>query len=71
MKTELPGKMTIAVNACARCEGAHGSLEFRKLRRPVVLDFRPLSQAVPEYGWWASCPSTGEPVLMMAMGEEA
>lgn len=41
---------------CARCHGpGHHGLDFVRLRRPVEED-----------GWthWATCPNTGEPILL-------
>lgn len=39
---------------CARCGGTHAQIEMR-----------PFSQNPPDgYGWWAICPTNGEPILV-------
>lgn len=43
----------VTVTGCARCGGHHPKLLFHTFRR--------LSAG---YTWWASCPATGEPLLL-------
>ena len=53
-KTSLTTK--VAVKRCARCGGDHPALTFKRLQRPAK-----------DFGWWARCPETGEPVLMQIL----
>lgn len=46
--------MKINVKRCQRCGKDHPELEFK-----------PLSNPVDDWKWWATCPNTGEPVLAM------
>jgi len=43
---------------CARCHGNHDEMHFEMLTYPVEL------AKEPDLTHWASCPTTGEPVLM-------
>lgn len=47
------------VIACARCGGDHRSVEFRRLARA----FAPPEAAPIVWGFWAPCPSNGDPIL--------
>lgn len=48
--------VTTDVRWCARCGGDHPNLTFERLDRHVDGD--------PPMTHWASCPATGEPILM-------
>lgn len=52
-RKNVADRMKVTVRDCARCGKLHTMLEFQRLRRPAR-----------DYGWWAPCPTTGEPVLM-------
>ena len=43
---------------CARCGHDHANLLFRKFEYPIV-DCNDLT-----WDWWATCPQTGDPILM-------
>lgn len=45
-------RFTIDVDGCARCGGEH-RVEFREFARPAG-----------QYTHWASCPETGDPILL-------
>jgi hypothetical protein len=64
MKIGLPSKITVELIGCARCHGeGHERLEFRKLGYPVVAGDL-------ELNYWATCPTTGEPLLWASPQEE-
>lgn len=45
------------ITGCARCHGdGHKGLVFERLLHPVEVD--------PPLTHWATCPTTGEPILM-------
>jgi hypothetical protein len=46
---------TIAVKHCARCGRDHKSVTFRRFRNSTPLG---------GFSSWASCPRTGEPILL-------
>lgn len=50
-------KIVVAVKKCARCEKDHEPMCFLPFKRPV----QPPNQNVTH---WASCPTTGEPILL-------
>lgn len=51
---------TIDLTGCARCGGAgHEGLVFERLDRPMVA-----ATDGTTWAWWASCPTTGQPILM-------
>ena len=54
----IDSKLKLLVNNCARCGGDH-HVEFRKF-----------SQACENWTHWASCPETGEPILMQFEEDE-
>jgi len=41
------------IGGCARCGEAHDRLKFQKLIRPIK-----------ENTHWATCPTTGEPIVL-------
>lgn len=44
---------------CPRCGLDHVELLHRKLQRPMApVDLTPMV-----WGWWATCPVTGEPIM--------
>lgn len=45
---------TLQIDRCARCLGAHAGL--------VV---RPLTNPTDEWTEWTTCPTTGEPILIL------
>lgn len=48
------------VEACPRCGQDHEDLETERLDNP------------PEwFGWWSTCPTTGQPVLTEVLAEDA
>lgn len=53
-----------SVNGCARCGGDHpeGTLEYRAFRQPVP-------DVDGDFTHWASCPTTGDPILLRRMDE--
>lgn len=51
---------TTNIRNCARCDGDHDQLVFKKLSRP----FAPREAAPIEWTHWAPCPTNGEPILM-------
>lgn len=54
--------VTIDMQGCARCDGdGHPQVEFKAFRQPVEIGTEKLTH-------WATCPTTGEPILM-AYGE--
>jgi hypothetical protein len=57
----MPDSYTTSIKGCARCHGdGHEDLTFEPLTHPMPLpgDFPPLTH-------WATCPTTGEPILSM------
>lgn len=52
----LPARFVLDVEACARCGGAHPSVAFDPLTRPMLV-------AGAELTHWAACPAGGEPIL--------
>lgn len=61
-----------SITACARCGQDHAEITFKQLQKPIQLfeDTRVRNAAFfrnPSalmYTHWASCPTTGEPILM-------
>jgi hypothetical protein len=50
--------MLVDVKNCSRCKGEHIDLEFEKLDHSTeVPGFVPIE-------WWASCPTTSQPIWM-------
>ncbi len=43
---------------CPRCGAEHGSIS------PVHAFYRPVEDEFITWGWWAPCPTTGDPVLI-------
>lgn len=60
----MNGPVYADISACARCNGAHSNLEFRPLRIPVKV---PVANDTLWRTHWASCPETGEPVVIRAV----
>ncbi|HEV8360906.1 MAG TPA: hypothetical protein VGR28_10670 [Candidatus Thermoplasmatota archaeon] len=54
---ERAGPSTMNVDNCARCGEHHDGLEIKAFLRPV-------RDADGEYPFWASCPATGDPILV-------
>ena len=52
--------MKVSIKCCARCEQDHDDLEFTELSKPI-----------DEWTFWAKCPTTGEPILLLIETEEA
>jgi hypothetical protein len=46
------------IRNCARCDGKHAALLFHKMQR----SFQVIGS---EWQWWATCPTTGDPILLM------
>lgn len=46
------------LKSCARCGGNHDSLEFKEFKIPIK------DSDKETWTHWATCPSTGDPVLM-------
>jgi hypothetical protein len=54
VRKSISDRIDVDVKHCARCGAkVHPGVKFQKLRRPAK-----------EFNWWASCPKTGEPILM-------
>lgn len=51
---------------CARCDGNHEHLAARAMARP----FAPAEAGGLVWTHWASCPTNGDPVLVMATANE-
>lgn len=49
----------VDTDPCPRCGFVHVALEARRFNRPVV------SSAEIRYNYWARCPGTDEPILMV------
>lgn len=47
-----------SVKHCARCGQDHDDLHYKKFVNPIYDDDG------TEWGWWATCPTTGDPILM-------
>jgi len=59
MKAEMqekPHTINVDVSKCARCQGDHFGLIFTKL-----------TNAADEYAYWASCPTSSQPILLRLM----
>jgi len=53
-----PSAMTLDVRRCARCHGDHPGLVFSLLRNPPQ-----------EFGYYATCPTSGQPILLAVTHE--
>jgi hypothetical protein len=49
---------------CARCDGEHGPMLFKLLGVPMS------RKGVVTHTHWASCPTTGEPILMIQEADD-
>lgn len=49
---------TIGIRHCARCNGDHPRITFHPFKQSIT------DKAATEWTHWASCPETGEPILM-------
>jgi hypothetical protein len=50
---------SVDMNGCARCEeGPHPGVIFERLDHPVE------DADGTAWDWWATCPTTGQPILM-------
>lgn len=54
----LETMLVCQVQACPRCGGIHDRLVFQKFRRP------PAPPVAADH--WATCPDTGDPVMLRA-----
>jgi hypothetical protein len=55
--------MLAHIKNCARCGHDHPGLLFRQLKR--------VGQALgSEWSHWASCPETGEPIMLAVVDDE-
>ncbi len=45
------------ISGCARCGGEHSDY-------PTHAFFRPVEDEFITWGWWFTCPTTGDPVLI-------
>lgn len=76
MAVETPTPRETDVRGCARCEGDHDGLEFQPLGRPIeieganVLNGSSLLNRTLVLSHWATCPTTGEPILLTFIGED-
>jgi hypothetical protein len=52
-----PEKFETTIRGCSRCNGKHKSLEFWRLGQAIEIRGE-------RFDYWASCPETGEPVLL-------
>lgn len=53
----------VSMRNCSRCGGEHHGLEFVRMARP----FAPLEAAPLEWTHFASCPTNGDPILMVVV----
>lgn len=53
------------VTDCARCGEDHHELAARPLTRPHA----PPEASPLAWNYWATCPTNGEPILMIVTGE--
>lgn len=51
-------KLVNTVRLCARCGETHEKLEFDELTNPMFSDLG------ERWGWWAPCPTNGQPILL-------
>jgi hypothetical protein len=50
---------------CARCGQDHEAVEWHKFQRPIEDDDGTV------WGYWATCPTTGDPILGRLLPEES
>lgn len=56
---------TMDMQGCARCHGdGHPGIEFRKFNEPCEIPGLGIGAT-----HWATCPTTGEPILFLALPE--
>lgn len=48
-------------------EATAGEMRCQRCGEDHVLTFRQLVPPIDDYGWWAPCPTTGEPILLRAV----
>lgn len=53
----IKDKIIVPVKCCARCEKDHEPMCFLPFKRPAQPPFEKLTH-------WASCPTTGEPIML-------
>ncbi len=53
----------LGVQHCARCGADHRALEYVRFEQPIEDDDGTV------WAWWATCPNTGDPVLMRDLPE--
>lgn len=59
------GKRQLSVSRCARCGGDHVKLKMKQFARP------PQHEGL-EWGFWARCPTSGDPILVnVVLNDEA
>lgn len=51
------------IAGCARCGGTHETLDWKAFARPVEMD-------EGRYTAWATCPTSGDPILFMVREED-
>ena len=56
--------LTTSVRHCARCDNTHLDLKFYQFGEPFICDCGVV------YSYWAHCPNTGEPILMIMLENE-
>lgn len=47
---------------CARCGGDHDDLQYKRFVNPI-------GDEEGVWAWWATCPTTGDPILMRELSE--
>lgn len=53
--------VTTSITGCARCRGkGHRDLAFQPLAHPIELD-----DGTPALTHWTSCPTNGQPILLL------
>lgn len=55
------------LKACARCHGAHRDLKVTPFYYPIEVKF--LGLIIYKAPMWASCPVTGEPILVRSVNQ--
>ena len=53
IETGASGMFTFSVTACRRCAAGHPDLTFRRLENSSDV-----------FNWWATCPASGQPLLI-------
>lgn len=62
--------LTMDINGCARCKAnGHKGLEFKAFKLPVYDPARADDLRVVFFTHWATCPITGDPILLGVVTE--